>query len=266
MKQLHIAALSCVCADWFPELDEIRPGGEALNSALAASREEGICAHVLGAIGTDRIADVIRERLKGTRVDTSGLLTAAGETASNRIYLTRDGDRYFKPDSWTNGVYAQYHPNETTKTLLGTMDAVHVTITCPAAADVLAMKPEAQFLLSVDFDDGRAFDQWEKLLPRLDVFFISGDEAVLPVLAAWSERYEAVFVATLAEKGSVAFWHGQKFCAEAVPVECVVDTTGCGDSYQAGFMASYCKERDILKAMGNGSRAAAWTISHLGGC
>lgn len=266
MRQLHLAALSCVCADWFPELGEIRPGGEALNYALAASREEGVCAHVLGAIGTDQIADVIREKLRNTPVDDSLLVTAEGETASNRIYLTREGDRYFKPDSWTNGVFVQYHPNEAAKALLAQMDAVHVTVTSPAAGDVLSMKPEARFLLSMDFDDGRAFDRWEALTDKLDVFFISGDESVLPILQRWSEKHETVFVSTLAEKGSMAFWRGRQYRTQAVAVDRVVDTTGCGDSYQAGFMASYARNRDIQKALENGSRAAAWTISQLGGC
>ena len=49
-------------------------------------------------------------------------------------------------------------------------------------------------------------------------------------------------------------------------MERVVDTTGCGDSYQAGFMVSYVRDRDVQRAMENGSRFAARTIGQLGGC
>ncbi len=266
MRETSIAALSCVCADWFPEKQEIRPGGEALNFAVAASREPDVRAYLAGAVGTDEIARVIARKLAQTTVDTTCLRTVPGLTASNRIYLTEAGDRYFKPDSWTSGVFGTYHPDAETQALLRRMDAVQVTFSCPAARDVLALKPTASFLLSMDFDDARDFDAWEVLLPLLDVFFISGEEAILPRLANWSQRYPAVFVATLAEKGSVAFHQSQTYRAEAVPVQCIVDTTGCGDCYQAGFMVSYCKHRDIQRALENGSRVAAKNLARLGGC
>lgn len=266
MKPTNIAALSCICADWFPEKQEIRPGGEALNFAIAASQEPNVRSHLAGAVGTDEIARVITRKLSETPVDTTCLQTIPGPTASNRIYLTESGDRYFKPDSWTSGVFGTYHPDAETQAFLCRMDAVQVTFSCPAAQDVLALKPTASFLLSMDFDDARNFDTWETLLPLLDVFFISGEAAILPRLLGWSQRHPAVFVATLAEKGSVAFHQGQTYHAEAVPVQHIVDTTGCGDCYQAGFMTSYAKHRDIQRALENGSRVAARNIVRLGGC
>lgn len=266
MREVKLAALSCVCADWFPEREEIRPGGEALNFAIAASREPHVRSHLVGAIGTDEIARVIVRKLSETAVDTTCLQTIPGPTASNRIYLTDSGDRYFKPDSWTSGVFGAYHPDAEARALLSRMDAVQVTFSCPAARDMLALKPTASFLLSMDFDDARDFDAWEPLLPLLDVFFISGEASILPRLATWSQRYPAVFVATLAEKGSAAFHRGQAYRAEAVPVQQIVDTTGCGDCYQAGFMACYTRRRDIQLALENGSEAAAKNLMRLGGC
>lgn len=266
MMEKQMAALSCVCADIFPELNEIRPGGEALNFALAASRDAGVRAHVLGAIGEDDCGMAIRARLRDSVVDDTHLHTRPGVTASHRIHLTADGDRYFKPNAWTNGVYIDYRPEGEDAALLRRMDAVHVTATCPVLQDVMRLRRESGFLLSVDFNDARYFNAWEKWLDDLDVFFISGEDAVLPRLAAWSERYDAVFVATLAARGSVAFHGGRRFDTQAVPVEKVVDTTGCGDSYQAGFMVRYVRDRNIQAAMENGSRFASETIGRLGGC
>lgn len=266
MHPLHLAALSCVCADVFPQKGEIRPGGEALNFALAASRDAGVQAYVLGAVGTDACAQAIRRRLALSTVDATHLYTVPGATASNRIYLTPQGDRYFLPDSWTNGVYAAYRPNEADQALLRQMDVVHIHATSPALPNVLALHSDASFLLSVDFDDARAFDAWEALLPQLNVFFLSAEAAVLPRLEAWSVQYSAVFVATLAERGSCAFHQGHAYRTHAIPVAQVIDTTGCGDSYQAGFMVCYARNRSIQDALENGSRFAAQTISQLGGC
>ena len=45
----------------------------------------------------------------------------------------------------------------------------------------------------------------------------------------------------------------------------VIDTTGCGDSYHAGFVCSYMLENNIEKAMNIGSEIAAETLKHYGG-
>ena len=41
--------------------------------------------------------------------------------------------------------------------------------------------------------------------------------------------------------------------------------TGCGDSYQAGFIASYLADGNIETAMSKGSQTAAQTLSFIGG-
>ena len=51
--------------------------------------------------------------------------------------------------------------------------------------------------------------------------------------------------------------------AQAVPR--VVDTTGAGDSFAAGFLAEYCTSRDVARSLARGSDEAARTIQHVGG-
>jgi sugar/nucleoside kinase (ribokinase family) len=52
----------------------------------------------------------------------------------------------------------------------------------------------------------------------------------------------------------------------AVPAEptSVVDTTGAGDAYAAGFLAAYARGRDLAVCGRVGSLAAAEVISHFG--
>lgn len=52
---------------------------------------------------------------------------------------------------------------------------------------------------------------------------------------------------------------------QAVEVDTIIDTTGCGDSYHAGFVCSYMLENDIEKAMNVGSEIAAENLKHYGG-
>lgn len=51
----------------------------------------------------------------------------------------------------------------------------------------------------------------------------------------------------------------------AADVKTIVDTTGCGDSYHAGFVCSHMMNEDIYEAMKAGTEFAAQTLSHYGG-
>lgn len=73
-----------------------------------------------------------------------------------------------------------------------------------------------------------------------------------------------MFVATLAEYGSVAYKNGEEYSCKAVKVEKIVDTTGCGDSYQGAFIVDYLINKDVISAMKAGSEAAAVTLSFEG--
>lgn len=263
MKKL--VALNCVCADVFVEIGEIHPGGEALNVCGNASEYKEIECCLMGAVGEDEFGQAIRDKLTGYAVNTEYLQTEKGSTANNRIYLTEDGDRYFHDDSWTGGVYQEYELREKDIACLKQADVVHITLFAPPFRKVLQLRKESRFLLAADFNSERSFPEWEEYLPQIDVFFISGEEKILPILQEWSKRYKTVFVATLAAEGSVAYADGTEYRCKAVPVEQVVDTTGAGDSYQAGFLVSYVMDKDIQKAMQNGSKQAAKTLQHLGG-
>lgn len=47
---------------------------------------------------------------------------------------------------------------------------------------------------------------------------------------------------------ALTYFNGQEYRVQAVKVESIIDTTGCGDSYHAGFVCSYMLENDIKKA------------------
>jgi sugar/nucleoside kinase (ribokinase family) len=50
----------------------------------------------------------------------------------------------------------------------------------------------------------------------------------------------------------------------AAPVDRIVDTTGAGDLFAAGFLAARCRERPLKACLETGSIAAAEVISHFG--
>lgn len=73
-----------------------------------------------------------------------------------------------------------------------------------------------------------------------------------------------VVVVTLGEKGSLYFDHGKKGEVTAVPVKKVVDPTGAGDSYRAGFLFGYIRTWPIERCVQLGSIVATYAIQKHG--
>ncbi len=69
---------------------------------------------------------------------------------------------------------------------------------------------------------------------------------------------------TRSEKGSVILGDGRSVKIPAAPVAKVVDTTGAGDLYAAGFLLGVARGLDLETAGRLGSLAAAEIISHIG--
>lgn len=71
-------------------------------------------------------------------------------------------------------------------------------------------------------------------------------------------------VVTRGERGSMAVEKGRWIEIEAAPVERIVDTTGAGDLFAAGFLAARCRGRDLGSSLETGAIVASEIISHFG--
>lgn len=72
-------------------------------------------------------------------------------------------------------------------------------------------------------------------------------------------------VVTRGEKGAIGVDGDERFEVPAVPVSKVVDTTGAGDLFAAGFLASRLRGCSLKRCLEAGTIAAAEIISHFGG-
>ncbi|MBS3023803.1 MULTISPECIES: adenosine kinase [Acidiphilium] len=70
-------------------------------------------------------------------------------------------------------------------------------------------------------------------------------------------------VLTRSEAGSVIVSGGERHVAAALPVD-VVDTTGAGDAYAAGFMVGFSRNAPLAECAALGSRVAAAVIGRIG--
>lgn len=105
----------------------------------------------------------------------------------------------------------------------------------------------------------------------VDLLFANEEEALQ--LAGRSDLNSALddlaakvqtIVVTRGPAGALAVDEGRRAEVPAVPVAAVVDTTGAGDLFAAGFLAARCKGHDVERCLFTGAIAASEIISHFG--
>ena len=129
------------------------------------------------------------------------------------------------------------------------------------------------FTLSDSFCIERHRDGFNALIDggRIDILFANQVEiqalASVPHLgdavAAYSGKVETLVV-TLSEKGALAMRGGERVEVPAEPIERLIDTTGAGDLFAAGFLAGEARGLGLERSLKLGAIAAAEVIQHYG--
>jgi sugar/nucleoside kinase (ribokinase family) len=92
---------------------------------------------------------------------------------------------------------------------------------------------------------------------------LAGEPDFDRALASFEAQVPLVVV-TCSEKGAIAVDGGKRIHVPAAPVDKVIDTTGAGDLFAAGFLYGQSHGRSIEDSLRLGSLAAAEIISHFG--
>ncbi len=74
----------------------------------------------------------------------------------------------------------------------------------------------------------------------------------------------STLVVTRGAKGAIAAQAGERVDVPAAPVAKVVDTTGAGDLFAAGFIVARCRGHSLRRGLEAGAAAAAEVIAHYG--
>jgi fructoselysine 6-kinase len=259
---MKIACFTVACVDYYHQLNKTFPGGNALNQCLnfQAFSHETV---MIGAVGNDPEGQKILNLLNGRGVDTSHLQVMEGATASNQLYVDESGERFGIEGAWRDGVYGEHHLDSDDWNYLKTFDVWSTHANTPDYQEILKRKTKDQFLV-VDFLALEFYDLLEMSLGILDIAYIGGTKEMFKPLADLAKKKNALIVLTLGAEGSIAF-SGSEVCRQqALPTHKVVDTTGCGDAFQAAFTSSFIKDRDISKALYNGAVSGRETAAHYG--
>jgi fructokinase len=78
------------------------------------------------------------------------------------------------------------------------------------------------------------------------------------------KKLDKIIIITRSESGSIAILNNEITNCESVKVEKVLDLTGAGDLFAAGFFKEYLNNSDIKKCLKTGSNLAAQVIQKIG--
>src|SRR4051794_23011017 len=249
--------------------------GTAGGTALVLARL-GASVRSAGAIGTDLMGDHLLALLKRDGVDTSSLVRRDGvQTSASVLPIRPDGSR---PAFHVIGANGTYGADDAPWDAIAA--ATHLHLGGPefmggdATAKILAFARDHDVTTSVDVlapGDPGILEWIAAALPHVD-HLLPNDEQVLgwtgaadleSGCAALLERGVGCVAATCGADGVLVVDADGATQVPAFPVE-VVDTTGCGDAFSAGFLRGLCLGRSRREAAALGCAAAAQVAQGLG--
>jgi sugar/nucleoside kinase (ribokinase family) len=249
--------------------------GSAGGTALILSRL-GAQVQSAGAIGTDALGDFLLELLARDGVDTS-LLVRRDEvqTSASVLPIRPNGER---PAFHVVGANGTYGPDDAPWDAIAA--ATHLHLGGPefmggeAAAQILERAQAAGTVTSADIlapGDMGVLEWIAPALPHLD-YLLPNDEQVLGFTGADDlvegcralvERGVTCVAATRGAEGAIVVDADSVETVPAFAVD-VVDTTGCGDAFSAGFLRGLSLGRPAREAAVLGCATAALVAQGLG--
>lgn len=255
-------------------------GGSAANTMVGIASFGGAAAFV-GKVNDDRLGQVFIDDIRraGVAFDCAPKKGPVA-TASSHILITPDGQRSMNTFL---GCASALDDADVAAARVASAKILYVegylwdtpgakAVIRAAIARAKAASRKVALTLSDPFCVGRWRDEFKTLMQNdVDILFANEAEAkalyetdrfdeAFQVLRGWQKTAAL----TRSEKGSVVIERGHVHILDAEPVERVVDTTGAGDQFAAGFLYGYARGLPLDTCGRLGGLAAAEVISHIG--
>jgi sugar/nucleoside kinase (ribokinase family) len=258
-------------------VDQIRfsPAGTAAGTAITLAKL-GASVRTAGAVGTDPIGDLLLALLATHGVDTSLVLRRAEvQTSASVLPIRPDGSR---PAFHVLGANLAYGPDDAPTAEIA--HSTHLHLGAPelmggdGAAQILAPARAAGVTTSADLlapGDPGLFEWIAPALPHLD-YLLPNEDQVLGLTGAATldegvrvllDRGAGCVAVTRGARGALVMTADTTTAVPAFAVD-VVDTTGCGDAFSAGFLRGIGLGRPLREAAVLGCAAAALVAQGLG--
>jgi|SRR3989338_1726324 len=256
-------------------------GGGGANVAIGASMN-GLKTAVLGKIGQNSFKSMFLDELREKNVSTSLCQIEEHYLNISSILLTAEGERaiiHYAP--------AHVHILKSKKDLeniiktkflyLGNLPDVPMSEREQLLSFVKSHNVTTFVNLGVK-DCRRPRHQLTHFLNKVDVLILNGHEFADLVKAPYRDIHfhenvvnwyfpalrDKIVVITEGKKGSYTYLNDQIYHQKAFELNKVVDTTGAGDAFTAGFISDYFKSQNILSSMERGAKYATKILSKMG--
>ncbi|UDL94440.1 adenosine kinase [Lichenihabitans sp. PAMC28606] len=257
-------------------------GGSAANTAVGLA-SFGVRAGYVGKVRTDDVGALFTNDLRATGVTFDTAPAQDGPaTARSFILVTPDGQR-------TMNTYLGACQNLTEADIddaaVQASGIVYLEgyLWDPAAAKTAFLKAagiahangsRVALTLSDSFCVDRYRSEFLDLIRTKVVDIVFANESELhalyqtsdfqAALSALREEDGLLGVITKGAEGSVIVTQDETLAVDAFPIETLVDSTGAGDLFAAGFLAGLAKDKHLRTCARLGALAAAEVIQHIG--
>lgn len=255
-------------------------GGSAANT-MAGFASFGGKGAFIGKVADDEVGKVFQNDIRslGVNFETQPLVIGPS-TGRCMILVTPDADRTMNTFL---GASVELSPNDVNKQIIASAQVTYLEgylfdreqakqafITAAECAHGAGHR--IALTLSDPFCvDRHRHDFLQLVENHVDILFANEDELKSlfmqqdfdDAINAIDEHVE-IAVITRGAQGAVIRANGETISIPAVPVENVIDTTGAGDQFAAGFLYGFTEGKDLAECGKLGTIAAAEVISHIG--
>jgi adenosine kinase len=256
-------------------------GGSAANTIVGVAGL-GTRAAFIGKVKDDELGRAFAHDIRAAGVSFTTPPAADGaSTARCYVLVTPDGERTMNTYL---GAAQDLHPDDIDPDLIAASAIIYLEgyLWDPKNAKEAFLKAakiahEAERTVALTLSDAFCVDRWRAeflhLMRSKTVDLVFANEGELHSLYETADFDTAVnalradvatAVITRSEKGCLVVSRGGTEAVPAFPVDRVVDTTGAGDLFAAGFLSGLARGADDRTCGRLGALAAAEVIQHLG--
>ncbi len=241
------------------------PGGFIANATTAVARL-GIPTGYVGWVGNDTQGIMLRDRFHDDNVDTQALrLIDDEDTPFTVIMLNSQGDRIILVPDFP--LYDQAFDSEQ----ISYLQQGQLIYTYPKSIEWCrklhdyAQTKKGHLVLDIEHSSHLSNSELRDIIQMTEICFISDDVmAKLDIDSIEALDSEGWIIHTQGAKGATGFSTSTGLVFEPPRQVNVVDTTGAGDCFHAGVVASFIWNKSLKEALKIASIAASIKIQHVG--
>ena len=245
-------------------------GGAAANVACVGANL-GLNTALVSAVGGDFKKTEYFEHMENLGIDTESLIIVPGEKTPTAFVLTDDNSDQISYFYW--GAAKEFAESKAPANVIKSTEAVHLATGDPEFNWKCSEEAKNEDLL-VSFDPGQDLGMYDTkklkdVIENTTILFGNHHEierildALETDLAGLRELGPKIIVKTCGANGSEIYSSEDKIVIDAIDVN-VVDPTGAGDSYRAGFLSRFLNGESLEESAKFASAVSSFIIEHQG--